>query len=310
LLDGLLDLSRLEAGSVQPAIQVLSLDRVLRNTQDLLEPIAAARALALRVRLNGLWGESDQVLLQRMVLNLGQNALRYTQKGSVLIACRPCDGGRSVRIEVWDSGIGIAPEHHEEIFKEFYQVGNTARDRRQGLGLGLSIVRRSADLLGHRIELKSLPGRGARFSITLPRADEPDVAPVVVPLVAVEQDIAGMHVLVVEDDPMAMRAVVSLLESWGCDVSSASSADEAFQLVSEGALPDVVLSDYRLEGNLNGLQTIEMLRARSSLPLAACLMSGDTDAELMQSASLHGLTLLHKPVRPAKLRSLLRSLKV
>lgn len=309
LLDGLLDLSRLETGSVQAAVQALSIDQVLRDAQDLLEPIAMSRGLTLRVRFNGLWGRSDQVLLQRMVLNLGQNALRYTQEGSVLIACRLCEGGRGVRIEVWDSGIGIAPEHHEEIFKEFYQVGNLARDRRQGLGLGLSIVKRSAELLGHKIELKSMPGRGARFSITLPRAEQPDAVPSVVPLVASELDMAGMHILVVEDDPMAMHAVVSLLLSWGCDVSTAANAEEACRLVMEGAHPDVVLSDYRLEGEINGLETIQLLRARSGLPLAACLMSGDTDAALMQSVRRHGLTLLHKPVRPAKLRSLLRSLK-
>lgn len=311
LLDGLLDLSRLDAGNVQAQINSVQISQLFRETQDVLEPIAAEKGLRLRIHFNDLWAVSDGLLLKRMVINIGHNALRYTEKGSVLIACRPCDRGRSVRIEVWDSGIGIAKRHQEEIFKEFYQISNSARDRRRGLGLGLSIVKRSAELLGHLIVVRSSEGCGTRISITLPRTTKPAIRNVsaVAPPPLMEDEIKGVKILLVEDDELARDAIMGLLASWGCDVAQAATAAQASEALQSGFVPDLILSDYRLEGDENGLDIIEQLREQAQMKLPACLMSGDTDASLMQMARTAKIPLLHKPVRPAKLRSLLRNFR-
>jgi signal transduction histidine kinase len=309
LLDGLLDLSRLDAGNIQADIGPVSVAELFQETLDVLEPIANERGLTLRVRWTDMWGISDRFLLKRMLLNLGHNALRYTENGSVFIACRSCDQGRSVRIEVWDSGIGIAAQHQADIFKEFYQVGNSARDRRRGLGLGLSIVKRSADLLGHGVTLRSAQGCGTRISITMPRTQKPDIddTSVVATPQFVPSELTSVRILLIEDDDLAQEAITRLLESWGCEVSVAADGAQAKALLRPEALPDMILSDYRLEGEDNGLDIIQMLRFCAGVDLPAVLMSGDTDAELMQKAHGAGIPLLHKPVRPAKLRSLLRN---
>lgn len=213
-----------------------------------------------------------------------------------------------MRVEVWDGGVGISPEHQADIFKEFYQVGNTGRDRAYGLGLGLNIVERSASLLGHPLDLRSAPGQGSRFTITLPRT----TALVPLPEVATEPTalvtLAGTRVLLIEDDANALVAVAGLLESWGCTVYSGSTALAAMAVHERHSDWDVIVSDYRLADGDNGLLAIERLRAYAGRNVPACLMSGDTDSVLMQSAKDANLPLLHKPVRPAKLRSLMRRL--
>lgn len=309
LLDGLLDLSRLEAGAVQVHRTTVPMGPLLTTIEVALQSVAHSKNLRLRVRPSGLWGLTDPVLLQRIVLNLANNALRYTEQGTVLIACRQEQGGKFVRIEVWDSGIGISPEHQTEVFKEFYQVGNSGRDRAFGLGLGLNIVKRSAELLGHRVEVRSALGCGTRFSIVLPLATAPAVVP---SLDAVEAPVSigaeGQSIFVIEDDAFAREAILSLLTSWGYTVFASPNITLALaQARSQGA-PDVLVSDYRLSQGENGLDAIAQLRALAGVDIPACLMSGDTDGDLMQAAREAKLTLLHKPVRPAKLRSLLRRL--
>ena len=309
LLDGLLDLSRLDAGAVPVHVRAVPMDALLESVRSVLGPVAADKGLRLRVRPTALWAMTDEMLLQRMVMNLVQNAIRYTERGTVLLACRPADHGNGVRIEVWDSGIGVSPEHQSEIFKEFYQVGNTGRERSRGLGLGLNIVERSARLLGHTVVLRSNLGCGTRFSITAPRAVAPAAMPVVVasalPSVA---GLDGVRVLVIEDDGSAREAIRELLASWGCHVEAAQTLEQARVLLRNGAIPDVIVSDFRLGDGSNGLSAIASLRDLAGHDIPACLMSGDTDGALMQAAKAAGLTLLHKPVRPAKLRSLLRHL--
>lgn len=312
LLDGLLDLSRLDAGSIQARSSPMSLAALLESLLPTLEPIAQAKGLRLRIRPTTLWVQSDAVLLQRVVMNLAINALRYTDRGTVLLACRPGFGGRGVRIEVWDSGIGIAQEHQQNIFKEFYQVdvGNALRERAFGLGLGLNIVERTARLLEAQVSLRSATGCGTRFSIALPHriVALAEQTPVSGRIAAAVADLIGVRVLLVEDDRAARLAVCELLESWGCVVSPAGNADEARALLQGGHTPDVIVSDYQLGPGDNGLQAIASLRALAQRDVQACLMSGDTDPQLQTDAKNAGLTLLHKPVRPAKLRSLLRRL--
>jgi CheY-like chemotaxis protein len=227
----------------------------------------------------------------------------------VLVACRSADSGSQASIEVWDSGLGIAPEHQEDVFKEFYQVANPARQRTLGMGLGLSIVRRSCKLLTHPLALSSRLGVGTRFSVRVPR---------VVP--GPEQDAAAaadlpeksegllVTVLVIEDDDMVRQALVGLLQSWGMTVAEASDLQGAQGLIEHGLVPGLIISDYRLNETLNGILVVARLRQQLGSSVPACLISGDIDPALIQDAQQAGLTLLHKPVRPAKLRNLLRHL--
>lgn len=307
LLDSLLDISRLDAGVVPVHPTHFAVQTLFDKLAPTLSPMAMAKGLRLRIRPTLLWASTDAALLQRMVMNLVQNAISYTATGSVLLACRPTSEGTHLRLEVWDSGIGISAEHQLEIYKEFYQVGNRGRDRNQGLGLGLNIVERSAQLLGVEVRLQSEPGCGTRFSLRVPvaHARPMDVLP---PEPAIASDLTGLCVLLIEDDAAARAGVADLLESWGCSVAAAADCAAAIELVRLGLVPTVVVSDYRLGDGQSGLQAIAMLRETLGAQLAACLMSGDTDAALMQAAQNSGLTLLHKPVRPAKLRSLLRRL--
>ncbi len=312
LLDGLLDLSRLDSGNIQVRISSVDLNELLSSVRSSLSSMAEAKGLRLRIRPTRLWAFSDAALLQRMLVNLVINAIRYTEQGTVLVACRPDAQGRGVRIEVWDSGIGIPAEHHEDIFKEFYQLSNRSGDRNFGMGLGLNIVQRSAALLGHRIALRSQVGCGTRFALMmesaprlLPMAQGSEQAPTAQP-----GDIGGMQVLLIEDNDNAREAVKGLLESWGCSVQVASSLAEARTHLSNAAIPDVVLSDFHLGSTENGIQCIQALREMAGQPIPACLISGDTHDDFLTSVVAADLPLLHKPVRPAKLRNMLRRLKV
>lgn len=307
LLDSLLDISRLDAGVVPVQQTHFAMQVLFDKLAPSLNTMAAAKGLRLRIRSTRLWASTDAALLQRVVMNLVQNAINYTTEGSVLVACRPTSEGTHLRLEVWDSGIGISAEHQREIYKEFYQVGNRGRDRNQGLGLGLNIVERSAQLLGIEVHLQSEPGCGTRFTLRVPaaRAGTVDELP---PEPMVVSDLAGVCVLLIEDDAAARAGVSALLESWGCSVAVATHSAEAMEMVRLGLVPTLVVSDYRLGEGADGLQAIALLRESLGENLPACLMSGDTDAALMLAAQSAGLTLLHKPVRPAKLRSLLRRL--
>jgi two-component system, sensor histidine kinase len=307
LLDGLLDVSRLDAGAVQVQAGPVNMGEFFNGLRKALQPLAESKGLRLRIRPSPYWALSDPVLLQRMVMNLANNAIRYTERGTVLISCRRIEGGRRLRLDVADSGIGISPAHQEDIFREFYQVGNAGRDRTQGLGLGLNIVERTAQLLGHGITLRSALGCGTRFSIHMPMAHAVELSSVMQP--AEPQGLGGvegMRVLVIEDDGFALEAIRDLLISWGCVVNAAATVSQALDYVNAYAPPDVVLSDFRLGEARTGLDVIAMVRAHARREIPACLMSGDTDAGLIQAAKDAGLTLLHKPVRPAKLRSFLR----
>ena len=309
LLDGLLDISRLEALAVQVKLAPFPLSGLLAQLRQDLAQTAHDKGLQLRIRESAAWVMSDAALMYRILLNLVGNALRYTDHGGVLVACRLVDAGTQVQIQVWDSGIGIAPEHQQDVFKEFYQVGNLARDRNKGLGLGLSIVQRTAGLLNHTLALVSRPGIGTRFAITLPK-----VAPATEHVDALhseheqQDELQGAELLVIEDDALVRSALVGLLGGWGIRVHEAQGMAAAQQWVQRGLKPALILSDYRLQDGQNGIDVVLQLRGELRYAVPACLMSGDTDANLMGAAQAAGLTLLHKPVRPAKLRNLLRRL--
>jgi signal transduction histidine kinase len=308
LLDGLLDISRLEAQVVPVQVRPFALGDIFEQLCSDLTLSAEEKSLRLRIRPSPVCLMSDPVLLHRILLNLLGNAVRYTQKGSVLLACRLAGDGQHARIEVWDSGIGIAPEHQQDIFKEFYQVANPERDRNKGLGLGLNIVERTAQLLGHRLQCHSRLGQGTRFSLLVPVAPAAAMERRDMQQVETFDNLVDLSVLVIEDDPLARDGLVSLLESWGMLVHVAEGLSDALWHLKNGVVPALIVSDYRLRDGENGLDVVCQLRVVAGRPIPACLLSGNTDPGLMDAARDAGLTLLHKPVRPAKLRSLVRRL--
>ncbi len=304
LLDDLLEISRLDAKVLTPTHADLSLAAMF----DQLDAQHAARAAEARVRLvwrdRGLAVRSDAALLLRVVGNLVSNAVHHTPAGgTVLVVARRRAG--AVRIEVRDSGVGIAPIHQARIFEEFYQVANTERDRRQGFGLGLSICARIAALLGTRIALRSAFGAGSRFALDLPRADPTDVLPP--PASLAPAPLAGLHCLVVDDDPAILDASQSLLVQWGCKVDCVETGSEAMaRLADEATRFDVVLCDLQLACDDDGMEVIDAAR-RLQPDALAVLVSGATGPEVLQRLRHDGAMLLTKPVAPARLRALLSS---
>ncbi|MDM0013912.1 hybrid sensor histidine kinase/response regulator [Variovorax sp. J22P168] len=303
LLDDLLEISRLDAQVLTPSIAGVSLASLF----DQLDAQHAASATAAHVRLlwrdHGLAVHSDAALLLRVVGNLVSNAVRHTPAdGTVLVAARR--RRNAVRIEVRDNGAGIAPIHQARIFEEFYQVGNTERDRRQGFGLGLAICARIAALLGTRVTLRSALSAGSTFALELPAASLREVVPAAPePLAAAP--LAGLRCLVVDDDPAILDASRGLLAQWGCEVECASTRAEAIaRLEADGPHFDVVLCDLQLANDEDGMAVIEAAHRLQpdALPV---LVSGATGPDVLQRLRQGGVMLLNKPVAPAKLRALL-----
>jgi CheY-like chemotaxis protein/nitrogen-specific signal transduction histidine kinase len=303
LLRGLLDLSRLDTPDAQPRRQPVAL-------QDLFDAVALhhqadaqAGGLRLRLRPTPLVVDTDPALLDQVLRNLVGNALCHTRHGGVLVAARR-QGAQGVRLQVWDTGIGIPADQQQRVFEPFVQLHNPARDRSQGQGLGLAIVRRAVDLLGHPLALRSVPGRGSCFSLSLPVC-QPQPAPV--PL-AVAAPLAGRRLWLLDDDPVVRDALASRLLAWGATVQALGSL-AALQclLDSPGPSPDLLLTDQRLPDG-SGLQAIDGLRRRHG-PVPVLVLTGDTGpAELLAMANL-GVAVLIKPVRPdALLHRLMLSL--
>jgi CheY-like chemotaxis protein len=255
-----------------------------------------------------MWVDSDPVLLRRILQNLVANAIRYTSAGSVWIGARR--RGAVARIEVRDSGEGIAREHVDRVFEEFYQVSNPERDRRKGLGLGLAIVRRLAALLDHPLELRSSPGRGSVFALTLPRVAAPAGTEPSGDPASRDADLRGLRVLLLEDDADVRDAIVLALRDWGCAVLAAMDADEALAALAARApwRPDLILSDYRLRGGGNGAEAVGRVLARLGGTIPVALITGDTATEPLRAAVAAGYPLVHKPVRPERLHRLLHQL--
>jgi CheY-like chemotaxis protein/anti-sigma regulatory factor (Ser/Thr protein kinase) len=276
-----------------------------------LESDAISKGLRLRIRNSEIWLQSDASLIRRILLNLVSNSIRYTDRGTVLVACRQTNSGTHARIEVWDSGIGITSQDQEKVFQEFYQVGNPQRDRRFGLGVGLSVVDRCCRLLNLPLSLKSRLGAGTRMSLLVPIAKPASKADdSIFGATLVNDAFTRANVMLVEDDAMGRTALSGLLESWGYSVLAVESAKMAVEQLHQLPDLDIIISDFRLGGGVDGIETIEMLRELSGKKVPAFLMSGDTSLKVQQQVKASGLLLLSKPVRPGKLRSLLRHLAI
>lgn len=307
LLNDLLDLSRLDAGVIVPHPVCTPVDDLLGRLNARFLPLALKKGLRMRFVPGHMEVETDPVLLDRILANLIDNAIRYTDSGGILVGTRRRAGG-GARIEVVDSGIGIPGAMLERIFEEYFQLGNPERGRDKGQGLGLSIVKRLADLLGCRISVRSRPGRGTHFSLELPPCAAADPAPARGEHAAEPAALRGRDglVLLVEDDAVIVQAMRALFAQWGVPLITAAGIEEALRaLDAAGRAPALALSDYRLPGGCDGIGVVASLRARYGGDLPAILVSGDTGEEAMRAVAASGLTLLHKPLHPAKLRALL-----
>jgi signal transduction histidine kinase/CheY-like chemotaxis protein len=307
LLDQLLDLSKLEAGAVQAVQEEFAVRDTLAAIEMQFAPLARAKGIALRVHATRASVRSDPLLVQRVLLNLVANAIRYTDRGGVLIGCRR--RGDRLRIAVWDTGCGIPDERRDEVFREFVQLGVErlpANQRNRGLGLGLAIVARLADLLGTYVELVSNVGRGSMFAFELPLGSATAVR--ARPAALRIRSLRGVFALVIDDDEAARTGTCGLLESWGCLTLSAERGDEAIaQLAAHDRPPELIVCDYRL-GSEDGLEAIERVRMQIGEPVPAVLVTADTAAATLQAAQAAGVPILHKPVSPVKLRALLAQL--
>lgn len=307
LFNALLDISKLDAGVLSTDLTEFPMGPLLEQIESTFSGAANERNLRLRVVPTGAWVRSDRVLLERILLNLTSNAIHYTEHGGVVIGCRP--RGPLLRIEVWDSGSGIAENQRQNIFGEFYRIPNVG-DRRGGLGLGLSIVDRLCRLLEHPLELISMPGKGSRFTVVVPLCARQPILPVSDAQSRVTVDpLPGNLVVVVDDDVRVLEGMNGLLRSWDCRVIATTSGNAALAMISEhGGRPDVIISDYQLPSGETGVEVINRLRAACGARIPGCLISGDTSPERLRDAKESGYLLLHKPVRPMTLRATLSQL--
>ena len=308
MFNALLDVSKLDAGVLEPKIQDFPLTLLLTkiHTEFLLE--AKKKNLRFSIISTRLAARSDIALLERMLRNLVSNAIRYTTTGGVVVGCRRI--GDKIRIEVWDTGIGIAPTRHKEIFQEFYQVDNPERNHTKGVGLGLAIVQRLSRLLQHPVSLRSIYGKGSVFMIELPAGNPQAALPSNVPPIEPAIDkLHGLQVALVDDDPMVIKSMRALLTNWGCLLQHAEDGDTLIaQLMFSGSIPHVVISDYRLCGSETGVDVIRKVERLAARPVGGILITGDTAPDRLKESIASGYYLLHKPVRPAKLRALLTHL--
>jgi Na+/proline symporter/signal transduction histidine kinase len=301
LIDDLLEISRLDTGAMRADVGSFRLADLFDTLRAQFAGVAAGRGLALRIHGLDLWLRSDPRLLRRVLQNLVSNALRYTHAGGVLLAARRRGG--MVRIEVWDTGPGIPAEHQRAIFEEFQRLEHASPWGEKGLGLGLSICERITRLLGHRLGLRSRVGRGSVFSVDVPIGVATTVA---APAASVDAGtLPRLRILCLDNDPDILDGMRALLERWGMTVCTATGVDEALARV-DGFGPQAILADYHLHDRIEGLDALDVLRARCDVPGA--LITADASDALAGDARRRGYPLLRKPVKPAALRALISSL--
>lgn len=301
ILSSLLEISRLDAGAMKPEISTFRLNDILRQLRMEFEPIAREKGLRFVIVGSDLTIRSDRRLLRRLLQNLISNAIKYTPSGRVLVGCRrSCD---HLRIEVWDTGLGIPESKQKMVFEEFQRLDEGARTAR-GLGLGLSIVERIARVLDHRIGLRSTPQKGSVFTVLAPMSREaPDVAAAAHVAAPHVQALSGMVVIAIDNEERILEGMRVLLTNWGCEVATGADLDSAWTQLGDRR-PDAVIADYHLD-KTTGLDLIAALRDRLGSTLPAVLATADRTPEVRDAATEAGVIVLNKPLKPAALRALL-----
>jgi PAS domain S-box-containing protein len=289
MLSSLLDINRLETGNLRPSKSDFAVTEIFRSVAaDILRPLEQ-KGLQWRVVPSDLLVRSDKRMLEEMIRNLLSNAVRYTDRGKILLGCRRA--GDKIRIEVWDTGIGIPGDQLPHVFEEYYRDAE-----RGGFGLGLAIVRRLGDILDHRVDVRSVPGKGTGFSIEVPRGVAHAGAPEAVATSELGGESFSGTVLVIEDETSVRSALKRLLTARGIGCIGVPTGSDAVALVQEGDVrPDVVLCDYNLPGPMNGIESIKSLRTALASNLPAIVMTGDTRSKTMEAIAAHGVSVLVKP---------------
>jgi len=318
LFGSLLDLSKLDAAVVKPEMRALSLATLFDGLNNEFSAAAKKAGLKLSFDAQGLFVQSDSVSLWRVMSNLISNAIRYTPSGSIRIRCYPSE--THVRIAVQDTGIGIPEAELPHVFDEFHQIGNEERDRSKGLGLGLAIVRKTCEMLGCMVRVSSTPGKGSVFSVEVPRAEAAELeiaaaqaqtltadTAIQPETVSVATPLAGLRVLIIDDEPDVRDGMRILFAQWGCAAMLAESgADALAQVAAGGKTPDLLIVDYRLRERETGADAIAAVRRQCGILIPAMILTGDTAPERIREAKEAGCPLLHKPVQPGKLLALIR----
>ncbi len=307
ILGALLDMSRLDTGALRPEFANFRVDELLRQIELEFAPLAVSKGIKLTFVPCGLVVRSDRRLLRRLIQNLVSNAIKYTPKGGVLVGCR--QRGDNLRIDVYDTGVGIPESKWRDIFIEFHRLDQGAKIAR-GLGLGLSIVERVARVLDCKIELESEIDRGSHFAVTVPRSNEPPIdLPAREGAHIDSGQLAGITTLCVDNEPSVLDGMETLLRGWGCDVIKAPDLSFALTAISESpTMPHGLLVDYHLDHG-NGIEAIAALRGRYG-DLPAILITADRSPDVREQARGEGIQLLYKPIKPAALRALLAQWRV
>ncbi|WP_448205622.1 ATP-binding protein [Azospirillum sp. sgz302134] len=302
LLDSLLDVSRLDAGVVKPSIEDFPVSLLLDHIAAGYAAVAKSKGLEWTMAACPFHVRTDRVLLGRMIRNMVENAVRYTEHGRIEVSCE-ASGGR-LRIDISDTGVGIPNDQLPRIFEEFHQVGNQERDRTQGLGLGLAIVQRISHLLDHPVSVRSEPGKGSTFSVVVPLGEARVLMERgrITPVPASSGD--ERFAVVVDDDAIVLLGLQAILKEWGYDVLIAGSTEQALEkLRAASRTPDIIIADYRLRDGRVGTDAILEIRKLFGTPVPGIIVTGETGPECQRDAALHGLGLMHKPVTPRQLNS-------
>ncbi len=308
MLNALLDINRIESGNVQAQKAVFPINDLLERMRAAFEDHANAKGVHLRIVPSRLMVHSDPALLEQMVRNLVSNALKYTGSGKVLLGCRRSGG--HVRLEIWDTGVGIPADELSAIFDEYHQLDNAARERSRGLGLGLSIVKRLGLLLGHAVSVRSVAGSGSMFAVSVDVA--PDAVPepiALAPAPAAETHEHNGTILIVDDDPEILDLLDLILTDEGYNTVTAKDAASALDAVATRNIrPDLLLADYNLPGGLDGLQLAVLLRGRAAWQIPAIILTGDISTGTLRDIALHNCVQLSKPVKLAALSKIVEDL--
>lgn len=308
LLGSLLNIGQLDAGKIEPKVATFQISSILSRLTVQYEQRAREKGLDLRIVPSRLAVVSDRVLLERILSNIVGNAIRYTDVGRVLIGCRR--RGRELRIVVADTGVGIASEHHEAIFEEFYRVSDAQASARHSLGLGLNIARRLSDILDHPLGFVSTPNKGTSFFVDVPIGNvwhsgtgEPEISE------RIGGEFAGLCCLVLEDDKMLREALTAMLERWGLTVVTLDDFDNPTRTLHQlEQQPDIILTDYRLRGRIQGTDLVDKINDFLEKPCPALVMTAETAPEIVASIKAQGFPLLIKPVSPPSLRVVMHNL--
>lgn len=303
MFDELLDISKLDAGVVQASKQIFEVRSVFDRLRTEFLPLAAAKGLELFVPETELVCFSDPLLLERILRNLISNAIRYTDFGKVTVRCETEDS--MLKFSVIDTGIGIRTTSLPHIFEEYYQVDNQHRDRLKGLGLGLAIVRRMEALLGCNVIVASKPALGSTFSFNLPQG-EIFQAQQTLTNHKNQHDLSGIVVALVEDNLDIRQIATKLITQWGCQVIDGELPQQVLhEMIRTGVSPDILICDYRLPHGITAIDAIKQLRQHWGRLIPAIVLTGDTAPQTLREIQASGAILLHKPITPARLRSVM-----